>query len=1477
MTTLVIIHKHLKVMKDINSEKQLIIKEIKDEWLGDANEGNRKSINKLHKLATETTTELSTQLYTHDFHFLMELIQNADDNNYKDTVIPTLEIILQSNRLIIICNEIGFRREDIDAICNVKASGKIFTESERRGYIGEKGIGFKSVFKVCDMPEIYSNGFQFRLFGEKTTQHNLKYVVPEWIDNPTIDIDEKKTTLILPLKKEYQKNEDKENDLSNELSFIEPNILLFLRKIKKLIIIDEVNNQKTEILKEVHKNIVTLTIKRNDKTKPFNQKYLLINHTDRPVPNNLIENKRAGIKFSDITLGFPLTESDKPEILESNKVYTFLPIKNYGLKFLINADFLLTSSREDIIDNAWNKWLRREIFEAFKIAIMQFKKDINFKHYFLKYLSDPENISNGFFKQLTTDILNYCKEEPVFPTTIHNKWTTINNIIKYDSKDVQFINKETLEQEIPKYFISKEAHGNYQDKVYNLFNIEPIKLEYIAKCLNNPKWIEKYNHKKLLGFYIYLQDKFKQKYYFLKDKKIIKLKNGDFKSVSDCKIFLEIPTKGKRRYSFENRLNIIHSDFTKEDISLQHLFNGLGINKAKAEIIILEHILPLFNSKLQNSTIVSFTKYIKEHIDKFGEDEINKIRSEIKIITKSGDIVNIKKNKTFFPISYNPEYNMEFFLKELSGNIFLSNEYLKNQESTIGWIKFFKKLGVCEFPIPYYEKDGNSDIVSCWQIEKILQSESYERYSILIEILEKEWETFKKFLYDIQYTNHHRSKESYRKCSKWMKLRDIKILNIKNKWYKPSEVYLLPSKMADLFENKLTILNDEQYSNENFLEVIGVKFKVENEKYIELLKGYEKTEEVEISNIKEIYRQINSNLKLDNTSTYYQQRVKNEFEKYPLIYKNGKWYKSSEVIWKTPPKVFKENYTHLASIYSSESMKSFFVEGLGVKEEIRVDDSYNILLEFEGKTINSESKKIIEILYAKIDFDDIEDEKERTEKINRLKDCKLWLNQTNQLCNSGEVYFVEDDNLYEEFKDEAIYLYGVSSINNKGYIPKIKRFFKQLGIYPSFENALSLKIDNFAKQPFSEKWEKKLKKALPIAIEYIHEKEEPKVIDHLSKGMVFKKLSKTKVIVLEEIQARHTINQISKSKKVDSLFDKSKNILFIKDSDDEIIQSLLAEELGKYLKIDGLDDFIDRIFLSKSNSNSERIYSKKNIKHIQKEELVQLILGQKQDVSLDMIQDLLGIEETEDITKHELAKKTPKTQKHTSPKVNNDDTTTTNFNLEIEDDLSEEEEEFEYIDKKFDIPPFAVPIETKNYDLKDDAYSTTAKKVFPNAQQRTLGLHHRQSNYQPTTTGNWGEYAVFLSLIDELEQKYDAFTNEFISDKLFVIKNDNDEEIVRLEWLNQDGKEAASRDIELIENENKILIEVKSSIDEYSTTFKVTHSQWKALKKEKDNYWIFRVLGVGKDNYRIEKIINPFKEIINGKISIISKSLDLEI
>ena len=126
---------------------------------------------------------LSKELYSKDTHFVLELIQNADDNSYHESLlsasgedVPALKFIVGLSSVSVLNNEVGFGEKNIRAICDVGRSTK---GAHHSGYIGQKGIGFKSVFRVTDMPEIHSGGYHIR-FDAKCDA--IGYILPHWID-----------------------------------------------------------------------------------------------------------------------------------------------------------------------------------------------------------------------------------------------------------------------------------------------------------------------------------------------------------------------------------------------------------------------------------------------------------------------------------------------------------------------------------------------------------------------------------------------------------------------------------------------------------------------------------------------------------------------------------------------------------------------------------------------------------------------------------------------------------------------------------------------------------------------------------------------------------------------------------------------------------------------------------------------------------------------------------------------------------------------------------------------------------------------------------------------------------------------------------------------------------------------------------------------------------------------------------------------
>ncbi len=104
--------------------------------------------------------------------YVYELIQNADDCEYPENVTEKkLEIVIEDKKMTVSYPEKGMTYADILAITTIGQSNK--RKKKRKRIIGEKGIGFKTIFSICKAVHIHSGPYHFKL-----TPDNFE---PEWI------------------------------------------------------------------------------------------------------------------------------------------------------------------------------------------------------------------------------------------------------------------------------------------------------------------------------------------------------------------------------------------------------------------------------------------------------------------------------------------------------------------------------------------------------------------------------------------------------------------------------------------------------------------------------------------------------------------------------------------------------------------------------------------------------------------------------------------------------------------------------------------------------------------------------------------------------------------------------------------------------------------------------------------------------------------------------------------------------------------------------------------------------------------------------------------------------------------------------------------------------------------------------------------------------------------------------------------------
>ncbi|KAH8981074.1 hypothetical protein EDB92DRAFT_1805391 [Lactarius akahatsu] len=343
---------------------------------------------------------LSSDLYNKKTHFLLEFIQNADDNTYADDVTPSLNLRIEDSLVVFECNERGFLADNVKAICDIGQSTKT-RENATRGFIGEKGIGFKSVFTVADEVHISSGPYSF--YFDRTAQ--LGMITPVWgSDYPPRP---GWTTFHLRLA-------PTENGtyLSAQLNGLRPTLLLFLRQLRVLnVTVPGATRRGASALQMRRKDGPgddLVSLERIDNGESKVEKYVLVRHLAQTPAQ---EPGREGVEQSEIMLAFPVTETGEP-VIERQEVHAFLPLRYYGFNFIVQADFITSASREDVLaDREWNCALLRSIVDTFLLAVNRFADHPTLRNLWFRYL--PEAISDGFFCYVEHKLMTELQHRPI--------------------------------------------------------------------------------------------------------------------------------------------------------------------------------------------------------------------------------------------------------------------------------------------------------------------------------------------------------------------------------------------------------------------------------------------------------------------------------------------------------------------------------------------------------------------------------------------------------------------------------------------------------------------------------------------------------------------------------------------------------------------------------------------------------------------------------------------------------------------------------------------------------------------------------------------------------------------------------------------------------------------------------------------------------------------------------------------------------
>jgi hypothetical protein len=390
---------------------------------------------------------------------IYELLQNAEDEGAE-----FIKIILNTNEKCLIIQNGGetcnsFSEEGFSSIMMAGMSPKRASKN-KRNYIGNKGLGFRSLLNWAESVSIVSSGIRCTFSLEIANQYwaEIKqsldpqlaldhqefakrefntdcplaiFAIPK-VENATYD------GFVTSIEIRYK--EDSLAGIQSQIRSLSGKVLLFLKHIISIEI--SVDEQKTTIRRE-NKRKDTCTpalsfLTTFDQGHINGQEWVVFNLED-----DLSENQKYGIGVA----------YDSYYKESGEYIYSFFPTQvRLSLPCVIHATFELNSSRNGIIQSSANQIIKDKIADvllefAEQLANNNSNKETSWNYYDLLSLTDNQD-----FSDLASRLQREKLAKKVYPT-IGNGYCTLEQTCRYSDSWATFV-KDKWKQSFSNHLIS---------------------------------------------------------------------------------------------------------------------------------------------------------------------------------------------------------------------------------------------------------------------------------------------------------------------------------------------------------------------------------------------------------------------------------------------------------------------------------------------------------------------------------------------------------------------------------------------------------------------------------------------------------------------------------------------------------------------------------------------------------------------------------------------------------------------------------------------------------------------------------------------------------------------------------------------------------------------------------------------------------------------------------------------------------------
>lgn len=241
--------------------------------------------------------------------------------------------------LVVECNEDGFTEENLKAICDIGKSSK----HGAQGYIGEKGIGFKSTFMAAWKVQIQSGPLSF-YFQHREGDSGMGMITPIWFE-PRTELSKPLTriTLYFHDNGEAENLQRRRDAIIKQLWDLQGTVLLFLKNLRtiKITIFNQdqqpIWSRQTMMVKDILGSSVQLhNVEREGAaSRKTRHRFHVTSHLAQKLTKNEnrtyteAEEETKAYSTAQVVLAFPLDDNDEP-VIEAQELFAFMPVRKVG-------------------------------------------------------------------------------------------------------------------------------------------------------------------------------------------------------------------------------------------------------------------------------------------------------------------------------------------------------------------------------------------------------------------------------------------------------------------------------------------------------------------------------------------------------------------------------------------------------------------------------------------------------------------------------------------------------------------------------------------------------------------------------------------------------------------------------------------------------------------------------------------------------------------------------------------------------------------------------------------------------------------------------------------------------------------------------------------------------------------------------------------------------------------------------------------